>query len=162
MCGLQAITTGCPHPSRASRGVPDAGTQGDTGGHRLLSRHKVSSVILRLWQMHPIAGSPGRARGFARIVSIRARWNPAAGPSFCYASYPAAIPDSPNTRGCRCFPAPDTRKTRSILPRRPKKKEGALADAPHENDPMLLLRLRWLRRNRRVGRRLGRDRCHAR
>ena len=65
--------------------------------------------------MHSIAGSPRRARGFARIVSIRAPWNPAAGPSFCYASYPAAIPDSPNTRGCLCFPAPDTRKTRSML-----------------------------------------------
>src|SRR5271156_5336372 len=65
--------------------------------------------------MHPIAGSPRRARGFARIVPIRARWNPAAGPSFCYASYPAAILDSPNIHGCRCCPAPDTGKTPSLL-----------------------------------------------
>ena len=112
MCGLPAITTRCPRQSRASRRVHDSVGR---RGHGLLSHRKVSSVILRAWRMHPLARSLIRARGFAQIVSMRARWNRAAGPSFCSASYPAAIPDSQNTRGCRCFPAPDTGKTRSML-----------------------------------------------
>jgi hypothetical protein len=111
MCGLQAITIRCPHQSRASRRVHKRGGPQVT---QAVIASQGSSVILRAWPMHPTAGSLMRARGFARIVFTRARWNPAAGPSFCYASYPAAIPDSPNIRGCRCFPAPDTGKIPSM------------------------------------------------
>ena len=52
-----------------------------------------------------------RKRGFARIVRTPTSSNPTAVQSFSFANYHAAIPVSPDTRGCLCFRAPATRRT---------------------------------------------------